>query len=70
MIKIFNIYITTKKEIERFRDDCTISIFNAFRANGKSLTQQQMLSIKRNLSIGFKLEKCKLKKECGAKTND
>lgn len=71
MLKIFNLYLLTKKELTQFKDDCAISIFNAFRANGKTLTQEQMLNIKRNLSIGFKLEnKPKLKKEGNAKKYD
>lgn len=66
MIKLFNIYLLSKKEVETLCNDLTISVNNSLKAKGVTMTAKDMIQLKYNLRKGFKLfDKVKNSKKNG-----
>ena len=55
MIKLFNIYLFSKKEIETLCNDITISVNNSFKSKGVSMSAKDIIKLKYNLRKSFKV---------------
>ena len=55
MIRLFGLYILTKKEIETICNDITISLNNSFKSKGVTMAANDIIRLKYNLRKSFKI---------------
>lgn len=55
MIKLFNVYILTKKEVKTLTNDITIAVNNSLKGKGYTMTAKDMVKLKYELNKGFKI---------------